>query len=65
MSDADLFHCLDLVALGGDALAQEVIIVSVLEEAAELFVPSRLLRVRHGEEMIFSHKPVAETAKQE
>ena len=50
------------IALGSDRLAQIVIIVSVLQEAAELFVLARFLGVRNCEKMILSNEPIAQAA---
>lgn len=48
------------VALGGDAHTEVKIVVTILQEAAELLVLTRLLRVGDGEVMILADEPIAE-----
>ena len=58
--DGRLLHRLDLVTLRRDGLAQEVVIVSVLHEAAELLVSPRLLGVGHSKVLVLTHHPVTQ-----
>ena len=57
---ANLFDGVDGVAFGGDGHTEVVVVVSVLEEAAVLFVLTGFLGVGHREEVVLADEPVAE-----
>ena len=61
--DGRLLHSLDLVTLRCDGLTQEIVVISVLHKATELLVSSRLLGVSHGEVLVLTNDPVAQTGE--
>lgn len=48
------------ITLRSDRYADVQIVVAILQEAPVLFVLSRLLRIRHREEVILFHEPIAQ-----
>ena len=58
-----LFDGVDGVTLRRDRHTKVVVIISVLEEAAILFVLTGFLCVGHGEEVVLADKPVAKAAE--